>query len=186
MIRLMQAVESAPMPTHPIIGSAQITLTDIISEPYPGHSVVPNRCRVSYDRRLVPGETPEGIVAAIQSLPGLENIKFRFTVLEGEEKTYTGKVLKGIKFFPAWSFAEDHAIVQAALRGLQSAGLPARLGSFGFCTNGAYSAGVAGIPTIGFGPGLGPDAHTVNERMKVEDIELAAAGFLEMIQSILR
>ena len=185
MIRLMQAVETAPMPAHPVIGSAQITLTDIISEPYPGHSVVPNRCRVSYDRRLVPGETPEGIVAAIQSLPGLENIKFRFTVLDGEEKTYTGKVLKGLKFFPAWSFDEGHPIIQAALHGLHSAGLPTRLGSFGFCTNGAYSAGVAGIPTIGFGPGIEPDAHTVNERMKIKDIERAAEGFLGMIQSIL-
>jgi len=58
MIRLMQAVESAPMPTHPVIGASQITLTDIISEPYPGHSVVPNRCKVSYDRRLIPGEPP--------------------------------------------------------------------------------------------------------------------------------
>lgn len=185
MVRLMQVAETAPMPVHPVIGSAQITLTDIISEPYPGHSVVPNRCRVSYDRRLVPGETPEGIVASIRNLPGLQNMQYAFTVLDGEEKTYTGKVLKGVKFFPAWSFNEDHAVVQAALRGLRSAGIPSRLGSYGFCTNGAYSAGIAGVPTVGFGPGIEPDAHTVNERMKVDDIELAAAGFLGMIQSIL-
>jgi putative selenium metabolism hydrolase len=185
MMRLMQAVEAAPMPVHRVIGAAQIVLTDIISEPYPGHSVVPNRCRVSYDRRLVPSETPEGILAGINDLPGLQNVQFRTTVLAGEEKTYTGKSLKGLKFFPAWSFEEDHPIVQASLRGLQAVGIPTRLGSFGFCTNGAYSAGVAGIPTIGFGPGTELDAHTVDERIKVEDIKRAAYGFWGMILSIL-
>lgn len=185
MVRLMKAVEEAPMPTHPFIGQAQICLTDIISEPYPGHSVVPNRCRVSYDRRLVPGETPEGIMRTLNNLPGLEDIQFRFTVLEGEETTYTGQNLKGLKFFPAWAFDEDHLVVQAAMRGLQAAGFPVRLGAFGFCTNGAYSGGIAGVPTIGFGPGTEPDAHTVNERLKVADLERAADGYRAIIHAIL-
>jgi acetylornithine deacetylase/succinyl-diaminopimelate desuccinylase-like protein len=105
--------------------------------------------------------------------------------LDGEEKTYTGKLLKGLKFFPAWSFAEDHPVVEAALRGLTSAGLSTRLGSFGFCTNGSFSGGIAGVPTIGFGPGMESDAHTANERMSIEDIVRAAEGFSGMIQSIL-
>ena len=72
MLRVMQAVEAVPLPSHPAVGSAQICLTDIVSEPFPGHSVVPNRCRVSYDRRLVPGETPESVLAAMQSLPAFK------------------------------------------------------------------------------------------------------------------
>ncbi len=185
MIRLMQAVESAPMPTNPVLGKAQICLTDIISEPFPGHSVVPNRCRVSYDRRLMPGETPESIVEGIRALPELKNIQYELTVLDGEEKTYTGKVLKGLKFFPAWVFEDEHPLVKAAQRGLQASGFDGKLGAFGFCTNGSYSGGIAGVPTIGFGPGTEPDAHTVNERMKVSDLERAADGFLGMIQAIL-
>ncbi len=185
IMRWMQAVENMPMPEHPVIGRAQICLTDIISEPFPGHSVVPNRCRVSYDRRLVPGETPDGILAAIKALPALKDIQYHITVLDGEEKTYTGKILKGLKFFPAWSFEPDHPLVRAALKGLQNSGIEPKLGSFGFCTNGSYSGGIAGVPTIGFGPGTEPDAHTVNERMKVTDLERAADGFLGMIQTIL-
>jgi putative selenium metabolism hydrolase len=185
MIRLMQALEAIPMPSHPAMGKAQICLTDIVSEPFPGHSVVPNRCRVSYDRRLVPGETPESILAEIQALPELRDIPYSLTVLDGEEKTYTGKTLKGLKFFPAWVFEEDHPLVAAALNGLRSSGFEPKLGSFGFCTNAAYSAGIAGVPTIGFGPGTEPDAHTVNERMKVTDIAKAADGYLGIIQAIL-
>ena len=39
------------------LGDAVMALTDIISEPYPGYSVIPSRCRVTYDRRLLAGET---------------------------------------------------------------------------------------------------------------------------------
>jgi putative selenium metabolism hydrolase len=185
MIRLMQAVEAIQMPSNPVMGLAQICLTDIISEPFPGHSVVPNRCRVSYDRRLMPGETPESVLAAIHDLPELQDIQYNVAVLNGEEETYTGKKLEGLKFFPAWIFEADHPLVENALSGLRSSGFDPQLGAFGFCTNGAYSAGIAGVPTIGFGPGIEPDAHTVNERMKVADIERAAEGYLGMIQTIL-
>jgi acetylornithine deacetylase/succinyl-diaminopimelate desuccinylase-like protein len=107
------------------------------------------------------------------------------TVLDGEEKSYTGKTLKGLKFFPAWVFEESHPLVVAALNGLRSNGFEPKLASYGFCTNGAYSAGIANVPTIGFGPGTELDAHTVNERMKVSDIERAVDGYLGMIQAIL-
>jgi putative selenium metabolism hydrolase len=185
MIRLMQAVEAIQMPFNPVMGQAQICLTDIVSEPFPGHSVVPNRCRVSYDRRLMPGETPESVLAAIHALPELQDIQHTVKVLNGEEETYTGKKLEGLKFFPAWIFEVDHPLVETALSGLRSSGFDPKLGAFGFCTNGAFSAGNAGVPTIGFGPGSEPDAHTVNERMKVADIERAADGYLGMIQAIL-
>ena len=185
MIHLMEVVEAIPMPSAPLIGAAQICLTDIVSEPFPGHSVVPNRCRVSYDRRLVPGESPDSVLAGIRALPELENIQYQIAVLAGEEKTYTGKVLQGQKFFPAWSFPEDHPLVVSALTGLRDRGFDSQVGAYGFCTNGAYSGGIAGVPTIGFGPGIEPDAHTVNERMKVSDIERASEGFLGMIQAIL-
>jgi putative selenium metabolism hydrolase len=186
MIDMIEAIDRSPMPCHPVVGSAQIVLTDIISDPFPGHSVIPNRCRVSYDRRLVPGETPEGIVSAIESLPEMAAIPHRITVLNGDETTFTAQSLKGLKFFPAWSFEENHPLVAAALRGLRAAGLPSPLGSYSFCTNGSYSAGIAGVPTIGFGPGKETDAHTVDERMKIEDILKAEAGYEAMIQAILR
>ena len=40
-----------------------------------------------------------------------------------------------------------------------SSGLTPEVGAYRFCTNAAYSAGVAGVPTIGFGPAKEADAH---------------------------
>ncbi|MCX6080837.1 MAG: YgeY family selenium metabolism-linked hydrolase [Chloroflexi bacterium] len=185
MMRVIHAIEILPLPVDPAVGEAQLCLTDIVSVPYPGHSVVPNRCRVSYDRRLVPGETPESVLASLRDLPELQGVQYSLIVLDGIEKTSTGKTLQALKFFPAWAFAEDHPLVTAASAGLRKAGFETRLGAYRFCTNGAHSAGVAGVPTIGFGPGKETDAHTVNERMLVSELERAAEGYLAIIQSVL-
>ena len=185
MLRVIAAIDGLALPLDAAVGEAQLCLTDIISTPYPGHSVVPNRCKVSYDRRLVPGETPESVLAGMRDLPALAGVQYRLTVLDGVETTMTGKTLAGLKFFPAWAFAVDHPLVAAAQAGLRAAGFAAPLGAYRFCTNGAYSAGTAGVPTIGFGPGKETDAHTVDERMQTSDLERAAHGYLAMIQAIL-
>jgi acetylornithine deacetylase/succinyl-diaminopimelate desuccinylase-like protein len=39
-----------------------------------------------------------------------------------------------------------------------------------FSTSGNYTMGVAGIPTIGFGPSREEWAHMANERVAVEDV----------------
>jgi acetylornithine deacetylase/succinyl-diaminopimelate desuccinylase-like protein len=59
------------------------------------------------------------------------------------------------------------------------------LSAYRFCTNAAYSAGVAGVPTIGFGPGEESDAHMIDERLMVADLLSAANGYRGIIDAIL-
>ncbi len=115
MLPIIQGVEALPLGKDPLMGPALLALTDIISDPYPAYSVTPSRCRVTYDRRLLPGETPDGVLAAIRGLRPGNAAEFRAVLAEGEHTTYTGTVLRGPKFFPAWVFAEEHPFVQAAL-----------------------------------------------------------------------
>jgi len=185
MYRVIQSLDNMALPSHPQIGSGLNVLTDIISEPYPGRSVLPNVCRVSYDRRLMPGETAESVISEIKALPELAGIQYSVSILDREEKTYTGKTLSGEKFFPAWIFDQSHPLVQGALQGLETMNVQPGLSAYQFCTNGAYSGGTAGIPTIGFGPGGETDAHTVDEHIKIADLELAADCFNAMIMCIL-
>ncbi len=186
MLRVVAAIERLPMADDPLLGPAIMALTDIISDPYPAYSVIPSRCRVTYDRRLLTGETAEGVLAALTGLPGLAGIDLRATIAQGEHTTYTGARLAGAKFLPAWAFEEGHPFVQAALTGLRAAGLAPRIGAYRFCTNAAYSAGVAGVPTIGFGPGREEDAHVVDERIAVEDLLAAERGYRGIIEATLR
>jgi putative selenium metabolism hydrolase len=185
MMKVIEAIEGMVLPSRPLLGPAIMALTDIISAPYPGYSVIPSRCQVTYDRRLLPGETIDRVLQSIRDLPGLDGIHLNIRLAEGEHQTYTGAMLRGTKFFPAWEFAEDEPFVQMAFRGLQAAGLTPDFRAYQFCTNAAYSAGIAGVPTVGFGPADEPDAHVIDEHVTVESLWGAAQGYLGIIQSVL-
>ena len=90
MLPVIQAIAKLPLPVDPFLGPGVLALTDIISDPYPAYSVIPSRCRVTYDRRLLAGETAEGVLGEITGLPGLSEIELRATIAQGEHKTYTG------------------------------------------------------------------------------------------------
>ena len=179
MLKAVEAIERQPTASDPLMGPALMVLTDIVSDPYPGYSVIPSRCRVTYDRRLLPGETQASVLGAIRA------DRVNVTLAEGQHATYIGGQLRGPKWFPAWVLDEAHPFVQGALAGLRAAGLTPRIGAYRFCTNAAYSAGVAGVPTVGFGPASEGDAHVVDERLAINDLLAAARGYQGIIEATL-
>jgi putative selenium metabolism hydrolase len=185
MLRLIETIEKLPKTQHPFLGSGSMVLTDIISDPYPGSSVIPNRCRVTFDRRLLLGETIESIVNEIQD--GAQDLNANFTVkiVVGSETTYRGYQMAAPKFFPAWMLEEHHPLVQYALKGLQVINPKIDISAFQFCTNGAASAGMYDIPTIGYGLGKETDAHTVNESISIDELQQAVQGYQAIIQNML-
>jgi putative selenium metabolism hydrolase len=183
MIRIIGGMERLPVHEHSFLGPTVQALTDIISAPYPGFSVIPSRCRVTYDRRLLPGETPESVLAEIRGVPEAEGIELNAQIAQGEFETWAGAHFSGPKFLPAWLLDEEAPFVQSALAGLRSANLSPKLGAYRFCTNAAYSAGTAHVPTVGFGPGQEADAHVIDERVKVADLVTAAAGYRAIIEA---
>lgn len=187
MLPIVAAAAALPVRDDPLLGPAICALTDIISDPYPGYSVIPSRCRVTYDRRLLPGEMPGAVLAEFERLAAAGNpgAELHVRLAEGAHRTYTGQTLRGPKFLPAWVYPAEHAFVQAALRGVQAAGLAPALGAYRFCTDAAYSAGVAGIPTVGFGPGREQDAHVIDERVLVDALLAARRGYQGIIEAVL-
>ncbi len=184
MIPAIQAIEQLSLGHDPLLGPGIMALTDIISEPYPGNSVIPSRCRVTYDRRLLPGETESSVLDGLRQLPELADIDVRLA--QGQHATYTGAMLEAVKFFPAWKLPPEHSLVQKALAGLRTVGQNPQLGAYRFCTNAAYSAGRAGVPTIGFGPGAEARAHIVDEFIELEELFAAARGYAALIPHILQ
>jgi putative selenium metabolism hydrolase len=185
MMKVIEEVEKIKLGEHPLLGPAILALTDIISEPYPGYSVIPSRCKATYDRRLLPNETTDDVLDAIMSLPALKGINYNAVIAQGEHKSYTGATLTCTKFFPAWELEPEHPFVQSALKGLRESGLNPQLSAYRFCTNAAYSMGQAGVPTVGFGPGTEADAHVVDERLSLESLEKVTVGYGGIIQAVL-
>lgn len=191
MLEVIEAIRKLPQNEHPLLGKGILELTDIISFPYPGASVVPERCKVTFDRRTLVGETPESVLAPIRHaiddvkkrIPGL---KARAYISQGSEKCWTGETIAAQRFFPAWVIDEDAPLVTKALEGLRSVGIDAPLSHFAFCTNGSHFCGERGIPTIGFGPSREDLAHVVDEYIEIDQLVKAQKGFYGILGKLMK
>ena len=189
--KLCGEIEKLPVVCHERLGQGILALTDIISSPYPGASVIPNKCRVTYDRRTVAGETPESVLAPIKSIIEKlsaedESFSARAYIAHGSETCYTGEEISGERFFPSWLMDEDSDFVKAAVAGVEKYGIKTALGSYSFCTNGSHYAGEAGIETIGFGPSQENLAHVKDEYIDISSLEAAAKGYVGIVEEVLK
>lgn len=183
MIRLLPSVFELEEPAHPILGKGIMVPTDIISSPYPGMSVIPDVCTVTFDRRTLVGETEESVLKPIQDLiDTYASIKASVSIAEGSMTTYTGKTITGKRFFPAWLLKKTHPLVAAAIEALPEA----ELNHYNFCTNASHFAAEAHIPTIGYGPSQENLAHTVDEYIELEQLLGARGGYLRLLNRLLR
>lgn len=185
MLPLVEAVRHLELPTDSLLGPAIMELTDIISSPYPGTSVVPHGCRATYDRRLLVGEEPDQVLAPLQAIiyaSQIEDPELEAEVMLAplDITTYTGKTLRGLKFARAWCIDKGHPLVAVAQEALFKAGLQPSLETYRFCTNGSGSAGNLAIPTIGFGPGRESQAHVSDEYIEVDELLAAARGYYNL------
>ena len=189
MMAVIEAIRDIQVNEHPILGKGILELTDIISSPYPGASVVPSICRATFDRRtlvgedeaLILGQVEEAIEKARKKVPDL---KARVFLAEGKEQCWTGETIEAKRYFPAWLIDEKDELVQKALAGLKEAGIDAPISHFSFCTNGSHFCGEAGIPCIGFGPSLESLAHVRDEYIEVEQLKKACRGFYGILSQL--
>jgi acetylornithine deacetylase/succinyl-diaminopimelate desuccinylase-like protein len=119
----------------------------------------------------------------LRALPAMAPVQA--TIAAGEHTAYTGAKLRSDKFFPAWKLPAEHPFVQRALAGLRAAGQDPHLGAYQFCTNAAYSAGIAHVPTLGYGPSAEGQAHVIDEYIKLSQLEAAARGYAALIEATL-
>lgn len=188
---LIEKIRDLEMSRHPILGDGIMELTDIKSSPYPGASVVPDYCKITYDRRLLVGETPESVIKPILDLiVTIQNEDPEFEAnayfARGQEDCYTGAVIGGERYFPAWLLDEQDEYVQTVVAALKQIGINANIAHYDFCTNGSHYAGEAGIKTIGFGPSLENLAHTIDEYIEVNQLVSAARGYYAISNAILK
>ncbi len=191
MMKLVERILRTAVPRDEFLGDGILELTDIVSTPYPGASVVPHQCRATFDRRLLVGETEESVLAPLRRCIAAlsaddEAFRAEVEVVTAEQACYTGEKMAGKRFFPAWVLPETDYLVAGALRGLRQGGLDPEVTKYSFCTNGSYSAGVAGIPTIGFGPGREDGAHVVDEYMDLSQLTHAAVGYQAIAAGMLK
>ncbi len=161
---------------HEVLGPGRITVTDI-SAITPSINAVPNEATIFVDRRITWGETPEQVIEEVRQVVGART-DIQVELLIYNEPSYTGFVLETDKIYPAWFFEESDPFVQAGLATLRALGeADPQTGTWNFSTNGTYWAGKRGIPSIGYGPGDEVDAHTVLDRVSLDDVVRSTAFY---------
>jgi len=166
------------------LGPGILAVTSIRSHAV-SRNAIPERCEMVIDRRLTVGETEALALAEIQRVIACEGVRGTVKVIEEEVRTHTGKVYRARRASPPWALDEHHPLVVALLQAGRDAGLRPGLSKWVFATEGAYTAGVAQIPTIGFGPGDPNLAHTCNESIPLEQVTSAASTYAALAARLL-
>jgi len=174
--RIVVSIEllAPQMASDPFLGKASIAVTEISSSTI-SRNAVPESCVLIVDRRLTGGETEAGAVAEIRSMINRDGVDASVGVTEYSGRTYTGYEYQAHQYFPCWTTPEDDKWIRL----LSSAtshelGYRPKMGRWEFSTDGVYTAGVAGIPTVGFGPGEERYTHTPEEQVSVANLIDAA------------
>jgi succinyl-diaminopimelate desuccinylase len=161
---LLRIEEVLPDLEHPLVGRPTVNAALVSGGTAP--NVVPDRCEVDIDRRLIPGETsPDEVLAPFGRLAaeiGREHPEVDLTFALRE-----------------WTEAAE-ASPTSAIAGLcraavadETGTMPADVGFTGI-TDARFYINDAKIPTVILGPGSLSVAHTANESIGVD--ELIAAG----------
>ncbi len=170
---------------EPFLGKGTVTIAEIRSTS-PSLCAVADSCTIHLDRRLTVGETLESAVREIEALPGVRAAGATVKVLDYERAAYTGLVYPMKKYYPTWVFDEDHAAVRAGVAAGEAAlGKKPVVTKWVFSTNGISTAGIHGIPTIGFGPSNEVWAHTPDDQCPISDLTIAARFYANFPQSYL-
>jgi len=176
-------------PADALLGSATLVPTAIEALPE-SRNVIPDRVTVVLDWRILPGMEDEVLLATIRRAiteqlgssgpPG--DLGWAVRMAEEHQRTWTGHEETRSVFMPGFDVGGEHpvAIAAASAAGRRGERGSARIRPWAFATDGGWSCGTFGIPTIGFAPGEERYAHTNVERLDLDE----AAWALQRIPRI--
>jgi len=160
----------------PMLGRSTLVATgvDVLPE---SRNVIPDKVTVVVDWRVLPGAThewmeqtiEEAVRAEVGDLP--EGLTVEVRMAAQPQTTYTGLTSKRSLFTPGFVMDSDDPVVRAAAQavGQRDGDGPATVRPWAFATDGGWSCGVHGIPTVGFAPGEERYAHTNRERLDLDE-----------------
>ena len=149
---------------HPLLGHPTVSVGAIAGGTQP--NIVPDRCRISIDRRTIPGETEASVRREIKSLLHSHAVKAE---------------LLNIRNAPCPAL-ETELKLPLVQRFLASIGQRRAVGAHYFCDAAVLAQG--GIPSVVFGPGDIAQAHTADEWISLRQLEQGSRMLLQFLKSL--
>lgn len=174
---IIMRLRSIKFPIHNILGRSTLSPTIIKCEPQ-SPPMIPDRCEMIIDYRMIPSENKEEIISriknAIQQIEGVTDVRY----LIDQARMWTGKIITIEHYFPSWIYQDELSLHILSLTKKYNS--KATLGYWRFSTDGVYSAGIRNIPTIGIGPGNEELAHKPNEYVPIKELEASRKIYAEL------
>jgi putative selenium metabolism hydrolase len=179
-------------PSDELLGAASVvpTMVDVLPE---SRNVIPDKVVVTLDWRILPEYPGDKLMASVrdalaETLPTVpEGLHVSVRMGTEHQRTYTGMAEDKNLFTPGFLMDPAHPVVTAAARAVgrrEDAGEAATVRPWAFATDGGWSCGVHGIPTVGFAPGEERFAHTNRERLDVEEARWAFGRYPALITAV--
>jgi succinyl-diaminopimelate desuccinylase len=173
----------------PVLGRSTLVATDVVATPT-SRNVIPDRAVIAVDWRVLPGRDAEASLALVRSFlaervtleEGLD-YEVRFTA--ETQTTWTGRTATHEMFGPGFLLDADHPLVRAAAGAVADAtGASPAVRPWRFATDGRHTAGVHGIPTLGYAPGEERHAHTNTERLSLAEARRVYDAYPALIRAL--
>jgi succinyl-diaminopimelate desuccinylase len=169
------------LPADPVLGRATVvtTMLDVLPQ---SRNVIPDHVVVALDWRTLPTDDDEGLLLRVREALGRrlpkvpEGLDLEVRMAGERQRTYTGVEVERDMFSPGFLMEPDHPVIAAAARAVGRRGDPSKpavVRPWTFATDGGWTCGVHGIPTLGFAPGEERFAHTNRERLDIEEARWA-------------
>ena len=154
--------EELPKRTHPLLGRASVHASTIAGGT--GMSTYPDRCVLRLERRTLPGETGDDVVAEVRR--ACDAVRARRPQLSAAVTLLTAQGPSDV--------STDAPVVQALQSALRECGETVRVSGMSAWTDAAL-LNAAGIPAICFGPGDISLAHAAEEYIPLPEIDRATS-----------
>ncbi|MDR2163439.1 MAG: M20/M25/M40 family metallo-hydrolase [Clostridiales Family XIII bacterium] len=162
------------------LGRPGITLTIIDCEPA-ALCIVPDRCHLTYDCRLIPGETVTGAIAEIQALIDDMHAKdpcfnAGIAINSSVRHAYTGLYEEIESQKEVWIIDREHPFIRACAAGLTEVGQEVRYGYWAFSTDIPQLGSVMKKPCVGYSGGQEYYIHNGTEKIRLDYLKMSLEG----------
>lgn len=167
------SIELSKSVKHPLLGFATLAVTMINGGLKP--NIIPDECRITLDRRIIPNEDIEDIKSSLQAIASsIESLRHGVSIS-----------IYPVSYHPAAEVSPDNPFVKAALDTtseiIQSKALPSGFPAY---TDLSWIF-EKGIPGVILGPGSLSQAHAYDEYVTVEELYKAAEIYTKLAIKLL-
>ncbi len=179
-------LHEVPMGRDDFLGPASLAPTIYFCDQR-SSNVTPGECTLHLDWRDVPADDPDTFLSQLQSLL-YDSLRDGCTgevfVLGEQARTYTGVRADRKAVFPSFALDAAHPLLRRASAGLEGTfGTAPPVIRWDFATDGGHLM-QSGIPVIGWSPADPRFAHTVEDRIGVEELVRGVAGYAALARAL--